>query len=414
MEEANRLSTREKTLMKKRLLSSRRIDCRGNNVNLRGRPLQFSLSTLLLLTLLAGSLMACWIFRDAWHVTRTIPLPGRNRALFTISPDGTLLATGQLEHQNGKWVLTTIVRDFISGKEINRCQFPELTKGLCFHPTQPALDPVGVSESAWNFRTGQPSDIAFEDNAKFSPDGKYEINVHFEAGKLELWAWNTYGPEFFRFKSDGVTENFLTVSQKFALLEGSPDYNRRVEKPSPVPGNFRLIDYRKKDGASKYLNVPGLKFALSAEFLHGERQLVIAFNAGVMLIDVDTGRKIWERRVQDFAQPNYVKVFADQRRAMVESFVDLYIVDLLTGERLYDLNMLQGLDVELCQVGAGSQIAVLNGDTLSIYSRRFPEWWWGHFCRIEVWAAAALSLLLLWRFIRWAFNPQRALPNTSA
>ena len=29
--------------------------------------------------------------------------------------------------------------------------------------------------------------------------------------------------------------------------------------------------------------------------------------------------------------------------------------------------------------------------------RRFPEWWWGHFYRPEVWLAITLSGLLIWR-----------------
>ena len=37
---------------------------------------------------------------------------------------------------------------------------------------------------------------------------------------------------------------------------------------------------------------------------------------------------------------------------------------------------------------------------VSIYHRRFPEWWWGHFYRPEVWLAIALSGLLIWRAIK--------------
>jgi hypothetical protein len=34
-----------------------------------------------------------------------------------------------------------------------------------------------------------------------------------------------------------------------------------------------------------------------------------------------------------------------------------------------------------------------------LYRRRFPEWWWGHFYRPEVWLFAALSGVLIWRFV---------------
>ncbi|HYF50243.1 MAG TPA: hypothetical protein VEJ63_12610 [Planctomycetota bacterium] len=35
-----------------------------------------------------------------------------------------------------------------------------------------------------------------------------------------------------------------------------------------------------------------------------------------------------------------------------------------------------------------------------IWRRRFPEWWWGHFYRPEVWLAIILGGLLVWRGIR--------------
>ncbi|MBI3832250.1 MAG: hypothetical protein HY291_22195 [Planctomycetes bacterium] len=37
---------------------------------------------------------------------------------------------------------------------------------------------------------------------------------------------------------------------------------------------------------------------------------------------------------------------------------------------------------------------------LAEYYRRHPEWWWGHFCRPEVWVAIMLGALWLWRVIR--------------
>ena len=50
----------------------------------------------------------------------------------------------------------------------------------------------------------------------------------------------------------------------------------------------------------------------------------------------------------------------------------------------------------------------VDDDTLTIdnyllmqtYRRRFPEWWWGHFYRPEVWCAIALSGVLIWRVLK--------------
>jgi hypothetical protein len=45
-----------------------------------------------------------------------------------------------------------------------------------------------------------------------------------------------------------------------------------------------------------------------------------------------------------------------------------------------------------------SNFIVDGGSRLSyLWDRRFPEWWWGHFYRPEVWLAIVLSGLLLWR-----------------
>jgi hypothetical protein len=35
-----------------------------------------------------------------------------------------------------------------------------------------------------------------------------------------------------------------------------------------------------------------------------------------------------------------------------------------------------------------------------LFRRRFPEWWWGHFYRPEVWVFALLTIFLLVRFVR--------------
>ena len=36
---------------------------------------------------------------------------------------------------------------------------------------------------------------------------------------------------------------------------------------------------------------------------------------------------------------------------------------------------------------------------IATYRRRFPEWWWGHFYRPEVWLFITLSGILIWRFV---------------
>jgi hypothetical protein len=42
----------------------------------------------------------------------------------------------------------------------------------------------------------------------------------------------------------------------------------------------------------------------------------------------------------------------------------------------------------------------LDSSCLFVLERRFPEWWWGHFYRAEVWGLMILSGVLVWRFWR--------------
>ena len=41
-----------------------------------------------------------------------------------------------------------------------------------------------------------------------------------------------------------------------------------------------------------------------------------------------------------------------------------------------------------------------NFSNVNVFRRRFPEWWWGHFYRPEVWLATGLSVALIWRTVR--------------
>ena len=44
---------------------------------------------------------------------------------------------------------------------------------------------------------------------------------------------------------------------------------------------------------------------------------------------------------------------------------------------------------------------------IATYHRRFPEWWWGHFYRPEVWLFALLSGILVWRIGKTRMNRLR-------
>ena len=48
-----------------------------------------------------------------------------------------------------------------------------------------------------------------------------------------------------------------------------------------------------------------------------------------------------------------------------------------------------------------------HGREFSYYRRRFPEWWWGHFYRPEVWLFSVLSGMLVWRIGKAIRNKTR-------
>jgi hypothetical protein len=47
----------------------------------------------------------------------------------------------------------------------------------------------------------------------------------------------------------------------------------------------------------------------------------------------------------------------------------------------------------------GELLAIAHPDSVSLWRRRWPEPWWGHFCRFEVWLAILTAGLLFWRLV---------------
>jgi WD40 repeat protein len=98
-----------------------------------------------------------------------------------------------------------------------------------------------------------------------------------------------------------------------------------------------------------------------------------------------------------------IVVSIDGTRLAVDTGDEIVIVDLETCRTLtrvalardsYDMSM-PGLH----QLSFSDEFLVWNRD---VYRRRFPEWWWGHFYRLEVWAAIVLGIAWLWSVARWA------------
>lgn len=129
---------------------------------------------------------------------------------------------------------------------------------------------------------------------------------------------------------------------------------------------------------------------------------------GVILWDVSSGARICKIAIAGpSAEPWPLFSFSPDasRLVMVEQFWqgssgwDLaFVFDARTGQKL------AGLDIEELRCATGllwspvedRVLWVTSDATPLVYRRRFPELWWGHLYRPEVWVAFVLSLIWLW------------------
>ena len=81
------------------------------------------------------------------------------------------------------------------------------------------------------------------------------------------------------------------------------------------------------------------------------------------------------------------------------------LIERHSGRKLFEFpckgNPCGFLDDNNCAFRTGTwNLEISPDDQYEVYSRHFPEWWWGHFYRPEVWLALGLSAALGWRAVR--------------
>lgn len=141
-------------------------------------------------------------------------------------------------------------------------------------------------------------------------------------------------------------------------------------------------------------------------------------------------RAPWQVQKETFPikefRPQAGTVSPDGRRALRRKvswgYGPLMLFEITPDEKLSDTRWYFGSKEPLCEFDAGSanDFAFTDDDTIAfsvwkitqqnqteeaskqmvIYKRRFPEWWWGHFFRVEVWLFALTGIALLLRGIR--------------
>jgi len=137
-------------------------------------------------------------------------------------------------------------------------------------------------------------------------------------------------------------------------------------------------------------------------------------------------RHPWEVTTQIVKESNVfahesTRIAPDKLRKLEEFPEDpeghrLKVIDIRTNKVLYEF---QGFWNDESEFSVGVQFiddnrihAYLGLPYFSIHkvlSRRFPEWWWGHFYRPEVWALIGLTLAIAWRGVKH-FRTLRATP----
>ncbi|MCZ7647135.1 MAG: hypothetical protein M5U26_18075 [Planctomycetota bacterium] len=95
-----------------------------------------------------------------------------------------------------------------------------------------------------------------------------------------------------------------------------------------------------------------------------------------------------------------------------------YIWDLSNGSLVYEFHHGEHGITSVAFAPQGDYIAIGNGDdTVAMYGRIHPEWWWGHFYQVEVWLSLLFMGLLMSTYIggkRVQGVPMAAKPSVKA
>jgi len=145
--------------------------------------------------------------------------------------------------------------------------------------------------------------------------------------------------------------------------------------------------------------------------LPGDKLVAVSTrNGDILLIDIDADKYRWRVRLTE--KWLSVNPFPEGDRMAVSNPVSIYILDVRDGSTLATIRPPPG-DADFgtpppLHILRNGDIVALSGGKIVVFSRRFPEWWWGHFYRVETWLAIVLGFMLLWRFGRWILRKPKS------
>jgi WD40 repeat protein len=194
---------------------------------------------------------------------------------------------------------------------------------------------------------------------------------------------------------------------------------RPMNRPYTVlaKDNSKAVQWSRYSGAGVLLDLRSRKVVREVKFtirkgterltsrywvflgLDARRIIAIGNDCQVHITDAMTGKTMGG--ILQVGGSGYVAVSTDGKRLATRSVREFVITDLETG------GALARIDIEEDHLPGCSPIHGSFSDEFlvwgsDVYRRRFPEWWWGHFYRPEVWAAMVLGAAWLWSVARWA------------
>jgi hypothetical protein len=127
---------------------------------------------------------------------------------------------------------------------------------------------------------------------------------------------------------------------------------------------------------------PGVKYDESETF-------------SVLLTDSKTGNLI--AKLPSTLSPWATQFSPDGKRFAVGTFRQVFVREDEDGYLLAALETGRwNLHLEFSH--DGEYLAIVHPDSVSLWQRHWPEAWWGHFCRFEVWLTIITGSVLAWRF----------------
>jgi hypothetical protein len=369
-------------------------------MKLFGRPLQFSLATALLGVCFAGAVICLFVIRNPWHKIRTVKYPHSIRT-FAINGDEKLIAIATDASADGilgKGRLSIV--NFASEQTKFEFDLRLGTDSIQFNPTRNILliqefNKVLVlldcerQEEVQAYTHVIPHEAIYIDGDHvliLMPDGRLDLRPIDLSYVDILNRDDNVGscPPIARSSNGKFVVTVSLLPTQWTTMTISECSSLKVVK---------RIKVKKLSGS--FCN---FAFTLS------DQCVAACSTTEAVLVSIESGKELWRANVE--VAPRAYS-FTDQQRLLIATGKAMHIHDVRSGKELTTVPFENGRDSAVAgpiHILRNGDIVTLSNGKIVVFSRRFPEWWWGHFYRVETWLAIVLGMVLAWRFGRWVFR----------